>query len=150
MTLGACHGKPNASASLPPMMITDRGTVMPLEQAVTKIGFRPYLPPGQILAFAVIPPLGSLDTVANRGLAIEYVVGGQAMLLSEWPKQGFALTLGGKNIATSPCVMAHYKIDGPAWTSRRGLLFTLQPDGNVNAKIVDAEARRLMRSGACG
>lgn len=152
IALVACghQGKTEPAASLPPMMIDDRGKVMPLEEAVKVIGFRPYLPPGQILAIAVIPPLGDLDTVANRGLAIEYVTGRQPMLLSEWPnKQGYRLNFLGADITTTPCKMAHFKINGPAWTTRRGLLITLQPDGNVDAKTVDAEARRLMRLGGC-
>ena len=39
--------------------------------------------------------------------------------------------------------------DGVAWTTKTKLAMTLQPDGNVNPKDVDAEARRLIAQGAC-
>ncbi len=79
-------------SSLPPMLIDDRGIVMPLEEAVTnRISYKPWIPPRQILKYAVIPPLGDLDTPDHRGIAIEYQFKNQAMLLSEWPKQNFTL-----------------------------------------------------------
>jgi hypothetical protein len=131
-------------------MIDDRGITMPLEDAVTKISYRPWIPRRSILKYAVIPPLGGADTPENRGIAIEYDDGGAAMLLSEWPKQNFALLfLHGQDISVSPCTIAHYKTDGVAWTTRGPLAMTLQPDGTVSPKRVEAEARRLIASGAC-
>jgi hypothetical protein len=142
----------SARASLPPMLIDDRGIVMPLEDALTKhlISYKPWIPPRQILKFAVIPPLGDLDTPDHRGIAIEYQFKNQAMLLSEWPKQNFTLLfLHGEDITLTPCKVAHYKADGAAWTTKTKLAMTLQPDGNVSSKDVDAEAQRLIASGAC-
>jgi hypothetical protein len=139
-------------ASLPPMLIDDRGVVMPLEDALTKklISYKPWIPPRQILKFAVIPPLGDLDTPDHRGIAIEYQFRNQAMLLSEWPKQNFTLLfLRGEDITLTPCKIAHYKADGAAWTTKSKLAMTLQPDGNVSPKDVDAEAQRLIASGGC-
>jgi hypothetical protein len=141
-----------SQATLPPMLIDDRGIVMPIEDAVTKrkISYRPWVPPRQILKFAVIPPLGNLDTPDNRGVAFEYQYKNQAMLLSEWPKQNFTLLfLHGEDITLTPCKIAHYKADGAAWTTKSKLAMTLQPDGNVSPKDVDAEAQRLIASGAC-
>jgi len=132
------------------MLIDDRGVVMPLQDAVTKISWKPWIAPRQILKFAVIPPLGDLDTPEHRGIAMEYQYGGQAMLLSEWPKQNFTLLfLHGQDITNTPCTIAHYKADGVAWTTKSNLAMTLQPDGNVSPKDVDAEARRLIAAGAC-
>lgn len=148
----ACHhGSAQAPPSIPPLMIDDRGVVMPLEQAVTKIDYRPYIPPNvQILKFAVIPPLGNLDTPANRGVAIEYESDHVAWLLSEWPKQNFKLAFGKSgDITFNPCTVVHYETDGVAWTTRTNLAMTLQPDGSVAAKAVNAEARRLVAAGAC-
>ncbi len=124
---------------------------MPLHQAVTHISYRPYVPRGaQILAYAVIPPLGDKDTPANRGIAVEYESNRHAWLLSQWPKQNFTLLfLHGNNISDAPCTIAHYKKDGVAWTTRGTLAMTLQPDGNATAASVDAEARRLFAAGAC-
>lgn len=132
------------------MLIDGRGIVMPLSEAVTKISWRPWIPPRPILKYAVIPPLGDLDTPAHRGIAVEYTYGKSAMLLSEWPKQNFTLLfLRGQDITNTPCTIAHYKADGVAWTTHANLAMTLQPDGNVPARLVDAEARALIRSGAC-
>jgi len=153
LALGACAHKSSATAaqpSLPPMLIDDRGVVMPLEEAVTKISYRPWVPPRKILKVAVIPPLGDLDTPDHRGIAFEYQYGSQAMLLSEWPKQNFTLLfLHGQDITFTPCTIAHYKADGVAWTTKSKLAMTLQPDGNVAPKDVDAEARRLIAQGGC-
>jgi hypothetical protein len=153
LAAGACAHKSAApQPSQAPMLIDDRGIVMPLEDAVTshKISYRPWIPPRQILKVAVIPPLGDLDTPSHRGIAFEYQFGNQAMLLSEWPKQNFTLLfLRGQDITYTPCKIAHYKADGVAWTTKTKLAMTLQPDGNVNPKEVDAEALRLIAQGAC-
>lgn len=149
--VGCQNHRPEQAPSLPPLLIDDRGVVMPFQDAVTKISYRPYVPTsGQILAYAVIPPLGNQDTPAHRGIAIEYESGRRAWLLSQWPKQNFTLLfLHGKNITDAPCTIAHYKKDGVAWTTRGALAMTLQPDGNVPAAAVVAEARRLIAAGAC-
>jgi len=153
LALAGCHRgqAAPASPSLPPLMIDDRGVVMPLEEAVTKIAYRPWIPSGvQTLKYAVIPPLGEQDTPANRGVAIEYEDNHIAWLLSQWPKQNFTLLfLRGQDITYAPCTVAHYKPDGVAWTTRGKLAMTLQPDGSVSAKAVEAEARRLIAAGAC-
>lgn len=153
MLAGCGHGATAAVASptpsLPPLLIDDRGVSMPLEEVVTKIAYRPWIPPNQILKFAVIPPLGDLDTPAHRGVAVEYVSGGKPMLLSEWPKQNFTLLFLHQDISVQPCTIAHYKTDGVAWTSHTKLAMTLQPDGTMDPSKIEAEARRLIAAGAC-
>lgn len=148
----ACHrgGQVEVQASLAPMLIDDRGIVMPLEAAVAKIAYRPWLPPNAPLKFAIIPPLGDLDTPAHRGIAIEYADGRQPMLLSEWPKQNFSLLfLHNADVTNLPCTVAHYKDNGIAWTTRGKLAMTLQPDGPMDPKLVEKEGRRLIAAGAC-
>ncbi|HVA27489.1 MAG TPA: hypothetical protein VNF68_04880 [Candidatus Baltobacteraceae bacterium] len=150
--LVACghKGQVSPTASLPPLLIDDRGISMPLEDAVTKIAYKPWIPPGQVLKYAVIAPLGGADTPANRGIAVEYEINGSAMLLSEWPKQNFSLLfLRSVDIALQPCVIAHFKSDGVGWTTHGALAMTLQPDGSVTPKAVEAEAHRLIANGAC-
>ena len=149
--LAGCHKGPPPPPPLPPLMIDDRGVVLPLADAVTKIAYRPWIPPGvQVLKYAVIPPLGGDDTPQNRGIAIEYENNKVAWLLSEWPKQNFTLLfLKSQDITFAPCGIAHYKPDGVAWTTRGKLAMTLQPDGNVTGAAVEAEARRLIAAGAC-
>ena len=132
------------------MLIDDRGIVMTLAQAVSKIDYRPWLPPDHVLKYAVIPPLGDLDTPQHRGIAIEYRTAAVPMLLSEWPKQNFSLLfLHNQDVSASPCTIAHYKADGIAWTTRGTLAMTLQPDGTAAPQAVEKEARRLIAAGAC-
>jgi hypothetical protein len=147
---GCSHKDAATEPSPTPMLIDDRGVVMPLEEAVTKISYKPWIPRRQVLKFAVIPPLGDLDTPAHRGIAVEYQTSKGPMLLSEWPQQNFTLLfLHNEDITLTPCTIAHYKTDGVAWTTRGKLAMTLQPDGNVNPKDVDAEAKRLIAGGGC-
>lgn len=132
------------------MLIDDRGIVMPFQQAVTKINYQPWVPPRDILKYAVIPPLGDLDTPAHRGIAFEYSYGKTGMLLSEWPKQNFTLLfLHNNDITFTPCKIAHYKSDGVAWTTHGKLAMTLQPDGSVDPRAIDAEAEKLIAAGGC-
>lgn len=146
----AKHDAAATAPSTPPLMIDDRGMVMPLEQAVTKISYRPWVPPGQVLKFAVIPPLGGLDTPENRGIAAEYQNGDKMWLLSEWPKQGFQLAfLHGQDITFTTCQLANWKTDGVAWTTKGKLAMTLQADGAASPKDVEIEAKRLQAAGAC-
>ena len=153
LILAACNKGPATpkATETPPLLLDDnRGIIMPLEQAVTKISYKPWIPPGQVLAFAVTPPLGNLDTPANRGFAAEYQVGSNLWLLTEWPKQDFQLTfLRGMNITVEPCQLAHWKADGVAWTTHGKLAMTLQPDPAAAPKDVETEAKRLMAAGAC-
>ncbi len=151
--VGGCAAKSPghhmATASLPPMLIDSRGVTMPLERVVTKIAYRPYIPRVQALQFAVIPPLGGADTPGRRGVAIEYAAGKNAMLLSEWPSRRFPVAFDGVNVALRPCTAERFDRSSIAWSSRSGLVMTLQPDGTLPAGAVAAEARRLMASGAC-
>jgi len=151
LVLAACARQADAPASTPPPMLIDqRGTTMPFEKAVGHIVFKPYVPSTQVLAYAVLPPLGDLDTDAHRGIGIEYVApGNRAMLLSQWPKQDFTVAFARSTGPLAPCVLAHYKADGAAWVTSQDVVMTLQPDGSVAPSAVDDEARRLMRAGAC-
>ena len=149
IALSACGGQkhPASDATAPPLLIDGRGTTMPLENAVTHISFRPYVP-AQAMAFAVLPPLGDADSDEHRGLGVEYQAGRNAMLLSEWPKQGFNIEFGRSGIL-SPCRPAHNSTTSVAWTTPGNLVMTLQPDGPVDAADVEREAQRLVKLGAC-
>ncbi|MBV8727968.1 MAG: hypothetical protein JO233_09285 [Candidatus Eremiobacteraeota bacterium] len=136
----------------PPTLASLRGVSMPLAKAVRGISFRPFVPSMQIIDVALVAPLRKDDTDsrANRGIAFEYVAGGQALLLSEWPRHGHSIEVGAMDIGSSPCQIVKFKPDGAMWSNHRDLLMTLQPDGNVKPPRVFSEARRLLRSGACG
>ena len=151
--VGGCAANTTAhrvdTASPPPMLIDTLGVTMPLEQLVTKIAYRPYIPRVQALRFAAIPPLGGADTPDGRGIAIEYAAGKNAMVLSEWPSRHLPVTFDGVNVVLRPCTGERFDRSSVAWSSRSGLVMTLQPDGALPAGTVAAEARHLMASGAC-
>jgi hypothetical protein len=149
--LAACsHNPARATVSAPPLLIEGRGTTMPLSQVMTHIMFRPFLPSSQVLAYAVLPPLGGSDTDAHRGIGIEYLAGSDAMLLSQWPAQNFKIAFKPNQPAIEPCKPVHYNPLAVAWTTRHNhLVMTLQPDGTASAAAVDSEVRHLIRAGAC-
>lgn len=151
VALAACQKSAPTAPSPPPMMIDDRGIVLPLEEAVTKISYRPWIPPVQVIKWAVIPPLGGNDTPANRGIAAEYQNGQYLFVLSQWQnKQNFPLTfLHGTDITNTNCVFGKFATDGFAWSSKRQLVMAIMPDGSIPPKDVEKEARRLLAAGAC-
>ena len=153
VALSACAHRPTVTATPPQQqqqLIESRGVVMSLAQAMQKVTFRPYLPPGRILTFAVIPPLGGADTPAHRGIAIEYTAQRNHLLLSQWPRQSFKLAIGTTEITHHPCAIVHYSVTKVMWATHSNLVMTLQPDGRVRPAIIDAQARRLLALGACG
>lgn len=122
---------------------------MPLQNAVREIAFRPYVPSGTLLEVAVIPPLGGKDARESRGIAMEYAGVNEAMLLSQWPRRGFDVAVGGIDLTGRPCAPVAYKNDALLWTNRHGRVVTLQPDGIVPRAGMEREARRLIAAGAC-
>lgn len=149
--LGACSKTPapEPSSSPPRLLIEDRGVTMRLEDAVRNIGFRAFIPSAQLAAVAVIPPLGGEDTREDRGIAFEYDAGGDALLLSQWPKQRFQIAVGDNDLTRFVCVPVPFKTDAFIWTTHSALVMTLMPDGKVAPARVEREARRLIASGAC-
>jgi hypothetical protein len=124
------------------LLIDARGVGVPLRDAVKQIAFRPLIPGNQLVSIALIPPLGGTDGRESHGVAIEYASAGDALLLSEWPRLGFDVT-------GSPCAPVAYKSNAFVWTTRNGLVMTLQPDGAVPPSRITREVRRLMRAGGC-
>ncbi|MDQ2681401.1 MAG: hypothetical protein M3Y21_10360 [Candidatus Eremiobacteraeota bacterium] len=147
--IAACAQHPTAQpAPTPADHLAQLGIKMPLRLAVRKIAFRPFLPANRIGQIAVIPPLGGEDTPANRGVSVEYRSGSSKLLLSEWPAQKFALTVGQNDLTSHPCA-AYAKADGAIWLTLGGLVMTLQADGKGGSSRVFGEAAALIRAGAC-
>jgi hypothetical protein len=111
--------------------------------------FRPFIPSGHILQVAVIPPL-NVDQQRNHGIAIEYAANSHALLLSQWPRAGFTISVAAADVTARPCAPVAYKADGLLWATRNGLVMTLEPDGTIDASRLAREARRLLLGGACG
>lgn len=132
----------------PDLLVAHLGISTPFEQAVRGIAFRPFLPARQVLDVALIAPLTGADTRANRGLALEYVVQGQALVLSQWPVRA-EVRLGQQDLAAAPCQIVAFDANTAMWSTRSRLLMTLRPDGKVKPSRIFAEARRLLRRGAC-
>ena len=122
---------------------------MPLALAVRSLQFRPFVPRAQVVQVAVIPPL-NVNQQKNHGLAIEYVAGGTALLLSQWPRAGVDLASSALDLTRRPCAPVAFKADGLIWTTRNGLVMTLQPDGTAPPSRVAREAQQLFADGACG
>jgi hypothetical protein len=122
---------------------------MPLDEAARQIAFRPYLPDARIVAVAALPMLGGEDRRETHGLAIEYDREGDALMLSEWPRNGFNIRIAAADITHRPCAPVAYKVGGFIWTTRSGLVMTLQPDGKLATSRIAREAHRLLAAGAC-
>jgi hypothetical protein len=143
-----CAHTPRTPASTPApqstmtLLLDSRGVRVPLERAIEQIAFRPFVPGPQIAAVALIPPLGGVDRRESHGVAIEYASAGDALVLSEWPRLNFDVT-------GSPCAPVAYKPDGLIWSTRNGLVMTLQADGAVQPSRIVREAHRLLQAGAC-
>ncbi len=136
---------PDASAS--GMLLDGRGIAMPFEKAVHLISFKPFLPIEHADAVAVIPPLGSDDSLANRGIAFEFGANGAKMILSEWPAQNFRIAFAGHDASADPCKPVAYSHNGVVWTTPQGLVLTLQPDGGAKAARIVREANALIAHG---
>jgi hypothetical protein len=153
-TIAACSNHqetaPEKEKTPPPLLAAQRGVVMPLAAALREIRFRPYVPAKQLLAVAAIPGLGGNDSPQTRGIAFEYAHRAHALLLSEWPRQGFDVAVGNVPVARTPCVPVAISKNAVLWSTRRTrIVISLQPDGSADRKFVDAEARRLIARGAC-
>ncbi|HUY11915.1 MAG TPA: hypothetical protein VMV73_06605 [Candidatus Dormibacteraeota bacterium] len=144
------HPSPGASPSALPLLLDDRGIIMPLAKAERSISLRPFLPVKTPLAYAALPGLGGPDIPTTRGIGIEYLTSaGARVILSQWPKQHFTLNFITRDITMTPCLPVLFMHTNLAWTTKRGSLMTLIPDGNMSAKSLLSEARRLLSHGAC-
>jgi hypothetical protein len=156
LLFAGCAGKTLQHASAdasqgPKRLIASRGVVMPLADAVKTVDFVPFIPPAQIIAAAVVPPLS--DAQGRRaipGIAFEYENGGDALLLTQWVRGGLTIRVGGDDLTTRPCAPVAYQAEGLLWTTRNGRVMTLQPDGSVLNVRIAREVDRLLRAGACG
>ena len=157
LSLPACgggKGEANPEPTDTRSYLTHAGKVMPLHEAIGGVAFRPFIPAHYIIETALLPPYnGGDDTRANRGIGFEYMSHNAAFVLKQWPGRGMP---GPRRIATiKDCEITAYHINGGAegkqgtlWSN--GLIaFNLVPSGNASDNAVFAEAKRLVRIGAC-
>lgn len=155
LSIAACSGAQRQSSAPSPQpspLIESRGVVMPLPQARANIAFTPWIPRGHLLEVAVIPPLGGTDNHATHGIAMEYENSGARLLLSQWPRSGYRIAVGDLDAVHRPCgplALAGSASGSLLWTTRNGLVMTLQPDGAAAGPRLAGEARRLLAASGC-
>jgi len=155
---GPVFAEPTTPPATPsPYVISRLGIETPERDALSGIGFRPFVPSRHPLAVALLAPFHGADTVANRGIGYEYAGDrGRMYVVRQWPSNGGSIR-GFPTIALgeAACPDVHAfggtnsKPRGLVWTTPRGLVFTLQPDGAPDTRNLEAEWRRLVRRGAC-
>lgn len=133
------------------------GHGVPMERAAAEraLAFRPFVPDGAIRATALQPPFHGGDTARNDGIAYDYAHAARAWILSEWPRRGGTLhAFAPLAVAEARCADLHRVGDahaprGVVWSTPRGMVLSLVPDGSADLSTIVAEWRRLVRRGAC-
>ncbi len=140
----------------PASPLAHRGFVTERSVAERAIRFAPYRPDLNPLAVALEPPFHGDQVSANEGIAYAYARGTRTWILSEWPQNGGSLAEFAplQGVHEQRCGDVHAiggtaHPHGIAWTTPRGLVMTLLPDGSADARTIVAEWRRLVRTGAC-
>jgi hypothetical protein len=130
--------------------VTDRAT------AERAIAFRPFVPDALPEHVALLPPFHGDQVSANEGIAYAYGRRGRTWILSEWPRNGgtlsaFAPYPGAReaNCTDVHAVGGNTKPRGVVWSTPRGIVLTLTPDGSADPRTIVTEWHRLVRRGAC-
>jgi len=157
-TTSAVFAEPTAPPATPsPYLVARQGIETPERDALSGIGFRPFTPTRHALTVALLAPFKGPDTLANRGIGYEYAGDrGRMYVLRQWPSNGGSISgFPGITLNEPACPDVHAfggtksKPRGLVWTTPRGLVLTLQPDGAPDPRNLEAEWRRLVRRGAC-
>ena len=132
-----------------------RGTITDRAVAERSVAFRPFAPDGAATEVALLPPFhGDPRLRANEGIGYRYGRRGRAWLLSEWPRSGGDLNAFAGLGRDGPCGDVHVvggtaKPRGIVWSTPRGLVLSLTPDGDAEPAVIIAEFRHLAGRGAC-
>jgi hypothetical protein len=141
-------------ATPPPTALSKRGFDTDLPTAVRAIAFRPFMPDRPVTEVALLPPFHGEDVSRNEGVGLAYRRAGRAWLLQEWPRNGGSLADFGRLTSFQGCADVHAvggneKPRGVVWTTPRGLVLSLTPDGSAEPPVIEAEFRRLVERGGC-
>lgn len=141
----------------PQLVVQRMGIVMSESEARHQIAFRPFAPPRELVAIALLPPFAGADVRADRGVAYEYADEDERRYaLAEWPAAGgnidrFALLMPREpDCPTARTFPRGTAPNGIVWSTAHGLIMTLQTDGANDARTLRREWRRLIRRGVCG
>lgn len=155
-SLGAA-AKPAAPAESSPLahrgFVTDRAAA---ERAIAFRPFLPFFPDASPIEVALLPPFHGDDVSANEGIGYAYGRRGRTWILSEWPRNGGTLAsfAGFPAASDAHCSDVHAaggnaRPRGIVWSTPRGLVFALMPDGGADPRAIVTEWHRLIRLGAC-
>jgi hypothetical protein len=149
-------GTPPSPTPTPGTIAGRMGQEMSEQAARRGIAFRPFTPPRRILTVALIPPFHGDDTRANRGIVYEYAdVWGRRFALAQWPANGGsirrfpALVPQDADCSEAGSFSGGAQPRGIVWTTARGQIRTLAPDGASDARTLEIEWKKLIRRGAC-
>jgi hypothetical protein len=136
-----------------PWLVGRLGVSTPEQDALAGIAFRPFVPTRVYKDVALLAPFRGKDTRGNRGIGYEYEDRGRLFVLTQWPANGgsidgFPALAGGdpdcRDARAFPDAGA-----GIVWSTPRGIVAALRPDGESDANVLVAEWHRLVRRGAC-
>jgi len=156
-----CALVPALAAAAPPAepeptnsALSQRGFVTDRAAAERAIAFRPFVPDRAPLGVALLPPFHGGQLSKNEGIGYEYARHGRDWILQQWPRNGGTLRAFSGLPAYGACGDVHAvggrkKPRGVAWTTPRGLVFSLTPDGTAEPRTILTEFRRLVNLGAC-
>lgn len=139
----------------PPSPLAHHGFVTDRPNAEAAIAFRPFVPDPNPVAVALEPPFHGPQVSKNEGIAYAYRHAGRTWILSEWPANGGRIDRFASLAERAPgCGEAHAvggrtRPRGLVWSTPRGLVMSLLPDGSAERRTLLAEWRRLARRGAC-
>jgi hypothetical protein len=134
--------------------LSQRGFVTDRAAAERAIAFRPFVPERAPLGVALLPPFHGGQLSKYEGIAYEYARHGRDWILQQWPRNGGDLNAFGSLPAYGVCTDVHAvggrkNPRGVTWTTPRGLVFSLTPDGTAEPRTILTEFRRLVNLGAC-
>lgn len=140
----------------PTTIVGRMGEAMSEAAARHLIAFRPFAPPRQILAAALLPPFRGADERANRGIGLEYAdAAGHRYALAQWPANGGSIERFPPLAEPEPSCNAARMFargttpNGIVWSTPHGIVMTLQADGANDAQTLRSEWRKLLLRGVC-
>ena len=143
-----------AEPTAPHSALDARGFVTDRAMAERAIAFRPFVPDPAPLEVAILPPFHGTQVSKNEGVGYVYARNGRSWILQQWPRNGGDLAAFAPLAAEAACTDVHAvgakkHPRGVAWTTPRGMVFSLTPDGTADPRTIVAEFRRLAKRGAC-
>jgi hypothetical protein len=136
--------------------LAHRGFVTDRASAERAIAFRPFLPDPSPLEVALLPPFHGDQVSANEGIGYAYGREGRTWVLSEWPRnRGTLASFAAFPGANDPhCANAHAaggsaRPRGVVWSTPRGIVLALMPDGGADPRAIVREWHRLIHLGGC-